>query len=158
MNPFEMLRCPESQSWIMIAIGILGYLLSQRGAGLGISFDLLTTALDTMRTLAMIGIIVFGSFMLLNEFKAPAPAACPVVREASTVTIPVQQFKTLLALASSNQRLNLAVTSEEANLPAVSKVSAESVAPNTPAAPAVPTEPAAANVLVEPDATVEPEK
>lgn len=87
-------------------IGLLGYFLSQNR---GFNFDILHTAMDTMRTLAILSVIVFGSFMLFRELTGPrrktscpyVPAAAPL-RVRSTVTLTTEQFNALMAMASQS--------------------------------------------------------
>lgn len=123
-----------SSTWVMLLVGILGFLLTQRG-GFGINLDIIATAADTMRTLAMLSVIVFGCFMLFREFKQPAIAAasCPVLPAATlipslepavetTVTLSASQFKSLVALANRNA-IEMETAGSNASNPSTSNVS-----------------------------------
>jgi hypothetical protein len=122
-------------------VGLLGFLLA-RG---GISLDLLCTAADTLRTLAMLGVIVFGCFMVMRPNVQPALPPRPEPRNA--VVLSQQQFQTLLSLASATQLALPTIIAEPVATPATP---ATPVTPATPATQATPTEP------TEPTAPAEP--
>ena len=91
---------PEVPPWLFMLIGLLGFLMA-RG---GISVDLLCTAADTVRTLAMLGVIVFGCCMLFRSRPAPARPVVSLTAtpDPRTVTLSAQQFQALMSMASAN--------------------------------------------------------
>lgn len=132
-----MMQHCELPPWLFMLVGMLGFLLA-RG---GITVDWLHTAADTIRTLAMLGVIVLGCIMVLRDV-APVQKYHQDLRHQDLrhqdlrhqkvrqdqhlqqrqdaactprmVTISAQQFKTLLDLAAANNANALT------NTPAVS--------------------------------------
>ena len=97
-------RQQEIPPWVFMVIGMIGFLIA-RG---GITTELLCTATDTLRTMAMLGIVVVGCIMMLRDttecaaFAPPAPPMPMPQAEPRMVSISAQQFKVLLGMAAAN--------------------------------------------------------
>lgn len=112
-------RQQEIPPWVFMVIGMIGFLIA-RG---GITTELLCTATDTLRTMAMLGIVVVGCIMMLRDTTecaafAPPPPVPPMPQaDPRMVTISAQQFKVLLSMAAANA-IEMKPTVQDAEPPA----------------------------------------
>jgi hypothetical protein len=132
-----MRQGPVLPSWMLLVVGVIGVLLARSG----LSMDLLCTVSDAMRTLAMLGVIVFGCVMVFRDFTAgdspriQAPALIQPRAPQQTVTMSAQQFKVLLDLATVNAtQLAVMTTAPSENVtPDAAVATASSVVAPAPA-------------------------
>ncbi len=114
--------------WLFLMIGVTGIFMARGGLA---TSDLVRTVGDSMRTLMILAVIVFGCFMVIRDLseqqqqqpcprrivQSPPPATGPPM-----VTMTTQQFKLLLDMASAAPTAAAVMPAEQVPVPAREEV------------------------------------